>query len=305
MKKWWILIIALILSGCTQSQVELPHLIGLNETQILERLNDLGLEVQIIERNYVVFQETKRFLEYGEGFEIGDYVDSKQVIPVIVSADLLDTSEFYTLEEVPYDGPKLLDIYFEKPYAISFEDGFIGGGRAFEVSLQNNGCVDGDTARFIIPEAMIEFTKSVYVRSRFLNFDTPETFPGGKEEFGKPASIYACDLLTQADQIYLQTDPGDNLFDRYGRLLAWVWVQTGDDIELLNYKLVRQGLGEVKYLFGAGETIETMVDGMTYTEWMFEAERLAKLEQLGIYSGLKDIYWDYVSNAPNPYTWTD
>lgn len=305
MKKWWILVFVLILVGCTESQVELPSLIGLNASEITERFDELGVEVQIIERNYVVFEEAKRFIEYGEGFEVGDIIDSNQVISVIVSADLVDTSEFYTLEEVLYDGPELLDIYFEKPYAIAFEDGYIGGGRVFEVSLQNNGCVDGDTAKFEVPEAMIEYTNSVYVRSRFLNFDTAETFEGGEEEFGKPASNYTCELLTEADQIYLQTDPGDNLFDRYGRLLAWVWIQTGDDIELLNYKLVRQGLGEVMYLYGAGETAETMVDGMTYTEWMFEAERLAKLDKLGIYSGLKDIYWDYVSDAPNPYTWTD
>ena len=34
--------------------------------------------------------------------------------------------------------------------------------------------------------------------------------------------------------------------DTYDRLLAWVWV----DGELLNYKLVEEGLAYVKYLYG-------------------------------------------------------
>lgn len=306
MKKWSLLFVLIFLVGCARSPQVLPDLEGLNESEIRSAFYELDIEeIQIVERNYVVLSESKQFIEYGNDLEVGDSIEDDTLISVIVSADLVNSNEFYVLEEVVYDGPELLDLYFEKPYAIAIVDGFIGGGRVFEASLQNNGCVDGDTAKFIVPDEMIEYTNTPYVRSRFLNFDTAETFDGGKEEFGKPASIYTCELLTGADAIYLQTDPGDNLFDRYGRLLAWIWVENDGEIQLLNYMLVRQGLGEVMYLYGAGETTETMMGGMTYTEWMFEAERLARLEKLGIYSGLKDIYWDYLEDAPNPYTWTD
>lgn len=306
MKKWTFLFVIIFLVGCTKPPQILPDLEGLNETEIRSAFYELDIaEIQIVERNYVVLAESKQFIEYGNDLMAGDLIEDDALISVIVSADLVNRHEFYVFEEVIYDGPELLDLYFQKPYAIEIEDGYIGGGRAFEVGLQNNGCVDGDTARFVLPNEMVDYTNNPYVSVRFLNFDTAETFDGGKEEFGKPASNYTCDLLTQADAIYLQTDPGDNLFDRYGRLLAWIWIEVNSDIQLLNYMLVRQGLGEVMYLYGAGETVETMVGGMTYTEWMFEAERLAKLEKLGIYSGLKDIYWDYVTDSPNPATWTD
>ena len=41
-------------------------------------------------------------------------------------------------------------------------------------------------------------------------------------------------------------DENSDIFDNYDRLLAWVWV----DGELLNYKLVEEGLAYVKYLYG-------------------------------------------------------
>jgi endonuclease YncB( thermonuclease family) len=105
--------------------------------------------------------------------------------------------------------------------------------------------------------------------------------------------------------IYLQTDPGDNLIDTHGRLLGWVWIKlpSEDEFFLLNYMIVRQGLGNVNYLYGAGETNVTVYDGKTYTEWMFLAEERAEDDMLGMYSGLLDYYWDYDADAPYPGRW--
>lgn len=303
MVKWMSIALVLLLVGCQNDPITLPDLSGQTQEEIEVTLADLGLEASFIERTYVVFDQSREFIEYGQLKQINDPVEEGAFITVIVSAALIDSSIYYVAEAIPYDGPRLLESFFDLPYATESADGFIGGGKAFEVTLQSNGCVDGDTARFEVPEAFVAFTNNPYISVRFLNFDTAETFPGGEEVFGQPASVYTCEALQSAEAIYLQTDPGDFLFDRYGRTLAWVWIEKDGAFELLNYNVVRLGLGEVMYLFGAGETAVTMVDGMTYTEWMYAAESNAENEQLGIHGDLLDYYWDYDADAPNPYTW--
>lgn len=302
--KFLILSLFLILSGCQSGDITLPDLTGLSQNEIEVIFNDLGLEVGFIERTFVVLEESNLFIEYGMFYSVGDVVEERSFVPVIVSAKLIDSNVYFLPIEMEYDGPRLDDKFFEFGLAVRGDGTIRGAGGAFEVELMPDGCVDGDTARFIVPAEMVTFTNNPYVRSRFLNFDSPETFSGGEEVFGQPASQYACELLTTATTIVLQTDPGDNLFDRYGRLLAWIWIQFDEEpFELLNYWMVRQGLGEVRYLFGAGETSVTVYDGLTYTEWMFLGEARAQEESLGMHGELLDYYWDYQKNAPNPYAW--
>jgi len=246
--KFLILSLFLILSGCQSGDITLPDLTGLSQNEIEVIFNDLGLEVGFIERTFVVLEKSNLFIEYGMFYSVGDVVEERSFVPVIVSAKLIDSNVYFLPIEMEYDGPRLDDKFFEFGLAVRGDGTIRGAGGAFEVELMPDGCVDGDTARFIVPAEMVTFTNNPYVRSRFLNFDSPETFSRGEEVFGQPASQYACELLTTATTIVLQTDPGDNLFDRYGRLLAWIWIQFDEDpFELLNYWMVRQGLAEVRY----------------------------------------------------------
>lgn len=298
----FILIFFLVnLTGCQSSDLRLPDLEGKSSVEIEVIFNELGLDFQLIERSFVVKEVSNQFIEYGLFLKPGDVVEANAFIPIIVSARLIDSSQYFVPNAIPYDGPLLDKDFFEFPLAITQGSSIKGGGGAFFVDLDFNGCVDGDTARFIVPEEMVNYTNNVVARTRFLNFDSPETFRGGEEEFGFTASRYACELLEGTSQIVLQTDPGDNLFDRFGRLLAWIWIENeNQEFELLNYWMVRQGLGEVKYLFGAGETEVTMYENLTYTEWMFLAEEKARNESLGIFGELLDFYWDYDLNQPIP-----
>ena len=291
----------IFLNGCQSSDLRLPELEGKSSTEIEVILTELGLDYQLIERSFVVKDQSNQFIEYGLFLNAGDVVESGAFIPIIVSARLIDKTQYYVPTNMPYDGPLLNESFFDFPLAIRNGNNLKGGGGAFFVDLDVNGCVDGDTARFIVPEEMVTYTNNSVARTRFLNFDSPETFRGGEEEFGFTASKYACELLEGTSQILLQTDPGDNLFDRFGRLLAWIWIENEDqEFELLNYWMVRQGLGEVRYLFGAGETEVTVYEERTYTEWMFLAEEKARNESLGIFGNMKDFYWDYDLNQPIP-----
>ncbi len=220
-----------------------------------------------------------------------------------------EESLYYFPEEIEYDGPRLDPTFFD---LVPYQEGgnpYRGTGGAFYVDYDPSNsigrCIDGDTTVFWYPEEIYSKITANAKSTRYLNFDTPETWSGGEEPFGRLATLYVCDLLAQAELIVLQTDPGDNLVGNYGRLLAWVWILLpgDDDYQLLNYMVVRQGLGEVKYLFGAGETEVTMYNSRTYTEWMFYAEDQAILEERGMFGTKLDYYWDYETNQPDFDRW--
>lgn len=92
-----------------------------------------------------------------------------------------------------------------------------------EVSLV--ACVDGDTAVFS------EGGENITVR--FLGIDTPES-TAKFDPWGKAASSFTCEKLTNATTIVLQSDPASGRTDGYGRYLSWVWY----DGRLLNLELV-------------------------------------------------------------------
>lgn len=89
--------------------------------------------------------------------------------------------------------------------------------------------VDGDTAKLSVKGRTYTF--------RFLAVDTPETVkPNTPVAFmGKRASDYTKSELKKAKKIQIQYD--GNKTDKYGRKLAWIWV----DGKLLQDKLVKKG----------------------------------------------------------------
>lgn len=131
-------------------------------------------------------------------------------------------------------------------------------------------CVDGDTAKFIINGR--EYS------TRFLAIDTPEVKhpKKGVEPYGKEASRYTCDRLKSAKEIVLEYDSNSTKEDKYGRRLAWVFV----DKELLQEKLISKGYAKVAYLY----------DDYKYTKKLQGKEKIAKSNKVGIWSDDEYIY---------------
>ncbi|SJZ36033.1 thermonuclease family protein [Anaerorhabdus furcosa] len=123
-------------------------------------------------------------------------------------------------------------------------------------------CVDGDTAHFDI-DGKDE-------KVRFLAIDAPEIAKGGKaaDPYGDDAANYTCKALQNAKVIKVEYE--EEKVDKYNRRLAWVWI----DGELLQVKLVEEGLAKVKYLY----------DDYQYTEIVQKAEKIAKQENKGVWS---------------------
>ena len=123
-------------------------------------------------------------------------------------------------------------------------------------------CVDGDTAVFNVDGVETKF--------RFLAIDTPETVNPTKavEEYGKDASEYTCNKLTNANQIIVEYE-NSNKTDKYGRSLGWIWV----DGSLLQKELINVGYAKVSYIYGK----------YRYTESLCLIQSYAKQEKYGLW----------------------
>lgn len=133
-----------------------------------------------------------------------------------------------------------------------------------EVTLSK--CVDGDTAWFI--------KDGEKIKARFLAIDTPESTTT-VEEYGKEASEYTCNSLTEATKIEIEYDANSDELDKYDRHLVWVFV----DGELLQEKIIENGLGEVAYLYG----------DYKYTDTLEEAQVEAKTKQVGMWGNASNV----------------
>ena len=102
------------------------------------------------------------------------------------------------------------------------------------------GVVDADTIDVMID---VGFGIKVFKRLRFLVLDAWET-RGAEREDGLIAKARCIELLEQGKKLYVQT-----IMDaegKYGRLLAWVWIEADDgSLTNLNLQLLEEGHGDV------------------------------------------------------------
>lgn len=126
-------------------------------------------------------------------------------------------------------------------------------------------CVDGDTAKFKMKDGSIK-------TARFLAVDTPESVHPTKEveAYGKEASDYTCNLLTNAKKIIVEYDKASDKEDKYGRILVWVYA----DNKMVQEKLLEEGLAKVAYLY----------ENYEYTTKLQDIEKTAKDKKIGIWS---------------------
>ncbi|MBQ9279569.1 MAG: thermonuclease family protein [Clostridia bacterium] len=123
---------------------------------------------------------------------------------------------------------------------------------------------DGDTARFMLD--------GENVRVRFLGINTPEVAGENKveEPYGNEASLYTKNKLENAKKIEIEYDDVADREDRYGRKLAWIWV----DDELLEIELLEQGLAKTYML----------KNNYRYATELKEAESKAKDQKIGLWN---------------------
>ena len=108
---------------------------------------------------------------------------------------------------------------------------------------------------------------------RMLLIDTPESVKGGVEAqpWSKDASSYVKALLPSGTAVMVEPGVSGHEYDRYGRLLAYVYV----DGEMLNQTLVEEGYARVGYVYEPNTR---------HLEKQEAAEEKARNEKLRIWS---------------------
>jgi micrococcal nuclease len=99
--------------------------------------------------------------------------------------------------------------------------------------------IDGDTIKVRTTVG----TEEILYTVRLIGVNTPETVDPrrGVECFGKEASRFAYDTLMQKT-VRLMTDETQDRFDRYGRLLAYIYLPGTNKTEVLfNIDIIKQG----------------------------------------------------------------
>lgn len=129
--------------------------------------------------------------------------------------------------------------------------------------------VDGDTAHIVID--------GVKEKVRFIGIDTPES-TREREPYGAEASAYAKQLLNDRT-VWIETDA--ELRDRYGRLLAYVWLErpeSGAEAEVrakqYNARAIADGYAQ----------IYTFPPNVRYAEVYLDLQREAREANRGLWA---------------------
>ncbi|MBR6901217.1 MAG: thermonuclease family protein, partial [Synergistaceae bacterium] len=141
--------------------------------------------------------------------------------------------------------------------------------------------IDGDTA--IISFIFDDGSKYLKERVRFIGVNTPETVHPNKpvEYYGKEASNFTKKELT--DQIvWLQTDV--EVKDRYGRMLAYVWLKEPTKDELDDENVIREYMFNAKLLLDGYAQLMTVQPNSRYSNLFVHFQREARQESRGLWS---------------------
>ena len=156
--------------------------------------------------------------------------------------------------------------------------------KAETIPVTFDSCIDGDTAHFLY--------NNKNLKVRFLAINAPEIEHEDKPAafMGDEAKEFVCEMLSQAERISLEYDNNSDREDKYGRTLAWIWL----DDKLLQELLLEKGLAKVDYIY----------DEYLYIPYLCQVEKKAQKEQLGIWQKEKKL--GYCSKVEdNDYTLED
>ncbi len=136
--------------------------------------------------------------------------------------------------------------------------------------------IDGDTTHFYVPESVM---KTGVLKARYLAINTPES-TGKIEEYGKAASAFTREKLSQATSIIVESESANWDPDSTGeRYLVWVWYKTEGmtDYRNLNVEILQNGLA-----------IANSAANNRYGDTCTAAINQARAQKLNVHSGKPD-----------------
>lgn len=207
--------------------------------------------------------------------------------PKTSSSESIQSSQ---IEQVTSDTPFEEKVYPEKVDYASTLKFNKESGRKF-VKVTTKLLIDGDTSHFYVSnEDRNSFPVGQSVRDdgilkiRYLGIDTPES-TGQIEEWGKTASLFNKSKLSEATEIYVESnDDKWNLDSTGSRYLGYVWYKKAADSELrcLNLEILQEGFSYAKSLgdlcykevfqktYSQSNSLELPVFSKAASSWKFD-----------------------------------
>lgn len=183
--------------------------------------------------------------------------------------------DFVPPTEAPTEGPTPTPVPKEVvDYASKVELNMSSNSAKVEATVKTY--VDGDTTHFYVTSDLVE---GGILKARYLAINTPES-TGKIEEYGKKASNFTKEKLSQATSIIIESDTDHWDIDSTGsRNLVWVWYKTADSDQYrnLNIEILQNGLA-----------LANSAANNRYGSYCTAAIAQAKEQKLNIYSGQKD-----------------
>lgn len=141
--------------------------------------------------------------------------------------------------------------------------------------------IDGDTTHFYVSDRSVSSTG--IVKARYLAIDTPES-TGKIEEWGKRASAFTKEKLSNAQSIIIESDNETWNMDSNDRHLVWVWYRTSADAPYrnLNLEIMQNGL-----------CVTSNSAQNRYGDTMMKAYNQARNQKLYVHSSDKDPQFPY------------
>ena len=192
-------------------------------------------------------------------------------------------------DEVLANGPKLTSEDFSKPFCSSADQ---GDGGVIRVTL--GWTSDGDTTGFNYGNAYSEYGVSGSLSTRYYGINTPEIAHSATETsdpYGDEAKEFTNNILRNSKSFLVQSVNGYNIHETYGRMLGYVWVSdktnpNPEDYTLLNFLIVRNGFSHPAFVTRNADYNNLMTyQGVSFIEYLFDADNYAEYHQLNIHSG--------------------
>lgn len=247
---------------------------------VLDVLGDIGYNFDIAESSDLVrktnfFTPRDKYEEYGWiRYPVG-------TLSNLGNIDCID-------EKTLLEGPKLTQKDLDTPFC---ESSVTGNGGTIKASLSYS--IDGDTSKINFGYDYSEYGISGNLSVRYFGINTPEIAHGQSDKadpYGNEARDYTKSLIESAKSIVIQSIRDYSLHETYGRILGYVWISDKydpkpEDYELLSYKVVKEGLAKVGFITRSDEyTTKMTYKGISYTEYLYDAQNYAKVLKLNIHS---------------------
>lgn len=244
-----VLVLTAVLTACQPTQEELTDLEKLSNIKKTIEFTETELTDDIViptiseEGVTAVWSSSnEKYLTASGEVTRPDYTVGNRSITLTLTLTLNETVSYanFSFVILSEEAPDVVELNTDATDALVLDFAYEGfdfiDDGVGEVSLVS--CIDGDTAVF--NQGGDNFTV------RFLGIDTPES-TAKFEPWGKAASAFTCEKLTNAETIVLQSDPASGRLDSYNtRYLSWVWY----DGRLLNLELVELAYSKAESAIG-------------------------------------------------------